>query len=269
MASQAKPSASFMRPGFHTITPYLVIPRAAQLIEFLKRSFGATERLRVPIADGSDLIMHAEVSIGNSIVELADANDAFPPAPTAIHLYLDDADAAYDRAMQTGATSIYPPADQPWGDHQGAVKDGSGNIWYIAKPGSWQLDHPGELLTVQPYLHLKAADKMIPFLENAFGAEAQGVAKSSEGVVLHATIRIGNATLEIDEAHDDFQPMPCHLHLYVPNTDTAYQRALGAGATSQEAPTTKDYGDRSAGVKDPWGNSWFLATHLGPAGSAP
>jgi PhnB protein len=268
MASQAKPTATFMRPGFHTITPYLVIPRAAQLIEFLKASFGATERLRVPIADGSVLIMHAEVSIGNCIVELADANEAFPAAPTAIHLYLSDADAAYDRAIQAGATSLYPPADQPWGDRQGAVKDASGNIWYIATVKGWT-PAPGELLTVQPYLHLQGADKMIPFLENAFGAEPLGVAKSPEGLVLHATIKIGNATLEIDEAHDEFQPMPCHLHLYVPDTDAAYERALRAGATSQEAPTTKDYGDRSAGVKDPWGNSWFLATHLGHAASAP
>jgi PhnB protein len=262
MASQARPTAPFMRPGFHTITPYLVIPRAAQLIEFLKTSFAATERLRVPITDGSDLIMHAEVSIGNSIVELADANDAFPASPAAIHLYLEDADAAYHRAIQAGVASIYPPADQPWGDRQGAVKDASGNIWYIAKAGSWASDHPGELLTVQPFLHLQAADKMIPFLENAFGAEALGVAKSPEGLILHATIKIGDATLEIDEAHDEFQPMPCHLHLYVPDTDAAYERALRAGATSQEAPITKDYGDRSAGVRDPWGNSWFLATHL-------
>jgi len=268
VASQAKPTATFMRPGFHTITPYLVIPRAAQLIEFLKTSFGATERLRVPVPDGPGLIMHAEVSIGNSIVEVADANEAFPAAPTAIHLYLSDADAAYDRAIQAGATSLYPPVDQPWGDRQGAVKDASGNVWYIATAGSWTPD-PGELLAVQPYLHVHAADKMIPFLQDAFGAEALGVAKSPEGVVLHATIKIGNATLEIDEAQGDFQPMPCHLHLYVPDTDATYDRALRAGAISQEAPATKDYGDRSAGVKDPWGNSWFLATHLGPAASVP
>jgi PhnB protein len=262
MASQAQPSASFMRPGFRTITPYLVIPRAAQLIDFLKTSFGATERLRVPVGDGSDRIMHAEVAIGNCVVEMADANDAFPAAPAAIHLYLDDADAPYARAIQAGATSIYPPADQPWGDRQGAVKDTSGNIWYIAKAGSWADDCPGGVLAVQPFLHLQGADKMIPFLENAFGAEALGVAKSPEGLILHATIKIGDATLEIDEAHDATPPMPCHLHVYVPDTDAAYQRALGAGATSQEAPVTKDYGDRSAGVKDPWGNSWFLATHL-------
>jgi PhnB protein len=81
-------------------------------------------------------------------------------------------------------------------------------------------------------------------------------------MILHATIRIGNATLEIAEAHDEFQPMPCHLHVYVPDTDTAYERALKAGATTIEAPEDKEYGDRSAGVRDAWGNSWFIATSL-------
>jgi uncharacterized glyoxalase superfamily protein PhnB len=76
-------------------------------------------------------------------------------------------------------------------------------------------------------------------------------------------MRIGNATLELDEAHGEFQPMPCHLHVYVPDTDVAYAQALRAGATSIEAPEDKPYGDRSAGVKDAWGNSWFIATYLG------
>jgi len=53
-----------------------------------------------------------------------------------------------------------------------------------------------------------------------------GVHKSPQGTVAHATIRIGTATLEIDEAHGEFQPMPCHLHVYVPDTDAAYARAL-------------------------------------------
>jgi uncharacterized glyoxalase superfamily protein PhnB len=104
---------------------------------------------------------------------------------------------------------------------------------------------------------------MIPFLEAAFGAEAMGVHKSPEGIVHHATIRIGNATLEIDEAHGEFQPMPCHLHVYVLDTDAVYERALQAGATSIETPRNAPYGDRAAGVKDAWGNSWFIATYLG------
>ena len=104
---------------------------------------------------------------------------------------------------------------------------------------------------------------MIPFLEAVFGAEAMGVAKSPQGAVRHATIRIGNATLEVAEAHGEYQPMPCHLHVYVPDTDAVYARALQAGATSIEPPRDAPYGDRAAGVKDAWGNSWFIATYLG------
>ena len=62
--------------------------------------------------------------------------------------------------------------------------------------------------------------------------------------MLRATIRIGNATLEINEAHGEFQPKPCHLHIYVPDADAMYARAIRAGATSVETPQDKPYGDR-------------------------
>src|SRR5437762_2558172 len=251
----------YMRPGLTAITPYIIVRGAAQFIEFLKTSFEATERIRVPAPDGS--IMHAEVAIGNGGIEVSDGSEAYPAAPQAIHLYVDDPDAAYARTMQGGATSFYAPADDhPSGDRWGAVKDPFGNHWYIAKPRGWTPGLEG-LQSVQPYLHLREAHKMIPFLEAAFSAEDLGTHKSPEGLVLHATIRIGNATLEIDEARGENQPMPCHLHIYVPDTDAVYAQALRAGATSIDAPRNAPYGDRAAGVKDAWGNSWFIATHLG------
>src|SRR5437660_11298220 len=251
----------YMRPGLKSITPYIIVRGAAQFIEFLKTSFEATERIRVPAPGGS--IMHAEVAIGNGGIEVSDGSEAYPAAPQAIHLYVDDPDAAYARTLQAGATSFYAPTDDhPSGDRSVAVKDPFGNHWYIAKPRGWT-PRPEGLRSVQPYLHLREAHKMIPFLEAAFGAEAMRVHKSSEGAVLHATSRIGNATLEIDEAHGEFQPMPCHLHIYVPDTDAVYAQAIAAGATSIEAPRNAPYGDRAAGVKDAFGNSWFIATYLG------
>jgi PhnB protein len=270
MNEGTKPSATavatqktgqYMRPGLTSITPYVVINQAAEFIEFLKAAFGAVERLRVPTESGS--IMHAELEIGNGAIEVADAGDQFPASPTDIHLYVDDADATYARALQVGATSIYPPTDKhPSGDRWGAVKDQFGNNWDIATPKG-RTPGPEGIRSVQPYLHLRGADKMIPFMETAFGAEALGMHKSPEGTVLHATMRIGNATLEISEAHGEFQPKPCHLHVYVPDTDAVYARALSAGATSIETPQDKPYGDRSAGVKDSFGNSWFIATYVG------
>jgi PhnB protein len=251
----------YQRPGLTAITPYIIVRPAAQFMEFLKSALDGNERLRMPAPDGS--IMHAEVAIGNGAIEVSDGNDQYPTAPAAIHLYVEDPDATYMRTLQAGATSFYAPTDDhPSGDRWGAVKDPFGNHWYIAKPRGWT-PGPEGLRSVQPYLHLRAAHKMIPFMEGSFGAECIGLHQSPEGVVHHATIRIGNATLEIDEAHGEFQPMPCHLHVYVPDTDAAYARALQAGATSIEAPRNAPYGDRAAGVKDAWGNSWFIATYLG------
>ncbi len=251
----------YQRPGLTAITPYIIVRGAAQFIEFLKSSFEGVERMSVPTPDGK--IMHAEVAIGNAAIEVSDGSEAYPNAPAAIHLYVDDPDATYARTLQAGAISFYAPTDDhPSGDRWGAVKDAFGNHWYIAKPKGWT-PGPEGLRSVQPYLHLREAHKMIPFMEAAFEAEAMGVHKSPEGIVHHATIRIGDATLEIDEAHGEFQPMPCHLHVYVPDTDAVYARAMEAGATSIEAPRNAPYGDRAAGVKDPWGNSWFIATYLG------
>ncbi len=253
---------SFVRPGFNNIAPYIVVNGAAKFIQFLKVAFQGTERLRVPRPDGA--VMHAEIGIGNSVIELADANEQHPPRPTTVHLYVDDADAAYERALQAGATSIYPVDDQFWGDRQGCAKDQFGNVWYIAMAKTWE-PGPDRMSSVQPYLHLRGAEKMIPFAEAALHAEALGVTKSPEGKILHATIRIGHATFEIDEAEGQFQPMPSYLHVYVPDADACYAAAVRAQATSVEAPTTKPYGERSATVKDPFSNTWFMATYLGDA----
>ena len=260
-AVAAAKAVHYMRPGFTSITPYIIVNGAAEFIEFLKNAFEGTERLRVPLPDGK--LLHAEVAVGNGMIETGDANEQIPPAPTDIHLYFKDADATFDRALEAGATSIYRPTDDhPSGDRWGALKDRFGNNWYIATPKGWT-PGPEGLRSVQPYLHLREAHNMIPFMEAAFAAEDVGTHKSPEGRVLHSTMRIGNATLEIDEAHGQYQPKPCHLHVYVPDADAMYAQALKAGAVSVEPPTDKPYGDRSAAVKDPFGNTWYLNTFLG------
>lgn len=115
--------------GYHSVTPVLNVQGAAKLIEFLKRAFGAEELLRVPGPGGA--LMHAEVRIGNSIVMLTDAvREA--PMPTSIFLYVDDADAVYESALEAGATSLAEPADMFWGDRFARVKDAGANVWSIA-----------------------------------------------------------------------------------------------------------------------------------------
>src|SRR5262249_60429243 len=107
------------------------------------------------------------------------------------------------------------------------------------------------------------APNMIPCLGADCDAGAMRVSKPPEGLVPHATIRIGNAPLEIDEAHGEYQPKPCLLHVYVPDADAMYAQALLAGATSVDPPTDKPYRDRSAAVKDPFGNTWYFNTYIG------
>jgi PhnB protein len=261
ISSDATKQADAMPSGYHTIAPYIIVPRAGEFIEFLKNAFGGTERFRVGREPGSNLIMHAEVTIGNSTIELADADEQIPAAPTAIHLYVDDADSSFARAIDAGATSIYEVGDHVSGDRQGAVRDPFGNIWYVAMKQGWT-PGPEGVPSVQPYLHLRGSEKMIPFLESAFGGVVTGHApRSPEGHVLHATVQIGDNTLELDEAHGAFQPMPCHLHLHIDDADAMYARALRAGATSIDPPSNKPYG-RSGGVKDPFGNSWYMTSPL-------
>lgn len=262
-AASPAPEASpqFRRPNFPNIAPYFLVNNAPQFIDFLVSAFEGSERIRVPRPDGS--VMHAEVGIGNSVIEMGDANEQYPQRSMTTHLYVPDARATYARALEAGATPIFAPTDEhPSGDLWGAAKDPFGNTWYIATRKSWS-GGPEGVLTVQPYLHLRNAHEMIPFIEAAFGAKATGVHKSPDGIVQHATIEIAGATFEIDEAQGETQPTQSYLHVYVPDADALYAQAIRAGATGVTPPNTAPYGDRAANVKDPFGNTWFLATYLG------
>jgi PhnB protein len=116
--------------GYHTVTPYLVVQGVPTLIDFLKQAFDAQEIMRIPRPDGA--IMHAEVRIGDSVVMLSDAMGEWKPMPTSIYLYVNDADATYQRALQAGGTSVMEPANLFYGDRHGSVKDPAGNYWSVA-----------------------------------------------------------------------------------------------------------------------------------------
>lgn len=244
-----------IREGFHTITPYLIVQEAAELIAFVKQAFGAEELLR---GTGSAGGIHAEVRIGDSIVMIGRGGAwRGTPMPTAIHLYVKDADAVYKSALRAGATAMREPVDQPYGDREAGVKDLSGNQWYIAthkEKGATSATKfiPEGLRTVTPYLHPRGAAKLIDFLKQAFAAEEAFRANSPDGTVAHAKIKIGDSILEMGEAHGEFQPMPTVFYLYVDDVDALYKRALAARATSLGEPADQHYGDRVAGVKDPF-----------------
>ena len=125
MAVQAIPD------GYHSVTPMLLARQAAGLIDFIKRAFGAEERMRVPGPEEGS-VGHCELTIGDSVVMVSDATPQFPANSVGIHLYVEDVDAVFKRAVSAGATTISEPADMFYGDRSGSVKDPSGNIWSIA-----------------------------------------------------------------------------------------------------------------------------------------
>lgn len=256
---EVKPS--WIREGFRSITPYLIVERASEFIDFAKSVFGASERFRVA-RPGTTTIMHAEIQIGDSIIELAEANAQFPARPAALHHFVHDPDATYQRAVAAGAESIDPPSDRSYGERSGTVKDSFGNNWYIAKAiGAGAATHVARgLHEVNLCLLPEGAPALIDFIESAFGGETiQRV--ESDGVVHYAEVKIGNSVIEVGEAHGSHQPLPPGIHLYVPNVDEVYARAMAAGGASIQAPTDQPYGDRSGGVRDAFGNMWFIATH--------
>jgi PhnB protein len=116
--------------GYRTVTPTLIVDGADQLIRFATEAFGANERLRMPMPDGK--VAHAELELGDSVIMVADAMEGFPAHPGYIHLYVEDADAVYRRALQAGATTVQEPQNQFYGDRSGAVADSFGNRWSIS-----------------------------------------------------------------------------------------------------------------------------------------
>lgn len=117
--------------GYSTVSPYLVAKGAQRVIDFLKEAFGATELRRYDMPDGS--IMHAEVRIGDTVVMIGDAGGEWPAIPAFLHLYVDDVDETYHRALDAGGVSVQAPERKDGDpDRRGGVKDPAGNTWWIA-----------------------------------------------------------------------------------------------------------------------------------------
>lgn len=254
--ASAKP---VFREGFRTVTPYLAVREAPELIEFVKAVFGATGQI---YGVGSQGGIHAEYKIGDSMLMIGGGEKwRGSPMPTALHCYVHDVDEVYHRALELGATSLMGPIEDH-GERLASVKDVAGNHWHIARRLTGSHTDEG-LGTVTVYFQPKGAAQMVDFLKRAFGATEQVVYKEGpEQSVVHAKIRIGDSIVEMGEAHGPWQPMPTMLFLYVDDVDAWYERALAGGATSASEPSGQTYGDRVASVNDPFGNIWYLATPI-------
>jgi PhnB protein len=124
--------------GYPRVAPYLIVDGAAEAIEFYKTVLGVTERMRMPGPDGR--IGHAELELGDSVIMLADENPemgARSPrsvggTPVTIFAYLEDVDAAFERALAAGATTLSDVEDRFYGDRAGQLEDPFGHRWDLA-----------------------------------------------------------------------------------------------------------------------------------------
>jgi uncharacterized glyoxalase superfamily protein PhnB len=246
--------------GYRNITPYLVVRGVPRLLDFLRDAFDAKETIRALDSDGR--VMHAAVQIGDSMLEMGDVGGAESVEFLAqLHYYVREADAVYKKALRVGASSIYPPKDMPYGDHEAGVQDPCGNDWFIAtyKPGRGY--RPDLVQDVNASLSLKEAAGFLAFLEKAFGAVVLQKHESQPGVIGHAKVRIGETVLELSEAHGQWGPRATALHYYTENCDAVFSKALASGAKVLWPLEDKLYGDRAGGLLDDWGNHWYISTH--------
>ena len=122
--------------GYHSLTPYMGIDKAGEAIEFYKKALGATQVMRLDMPDGR--VGHAELRIGDSSLMLGTPCDQMalrnPDEHTSIglHLYVEDVDAQFQRAVDAGATVVSEPKDQFYGDRYASVKDPFGHLWFLA-----------------------------------------------------------------------------------------------------------------------------------------
>jgi len=116
--------------------------------------------------------------------------------------------------------------------------------------------------SITSYLVVDGAARLIDFLAEVFDAEELERFAAPGNRIGHAEMQIGDSRVMLGDSHGEHNPMEAMLYVYVDDVDATYQRAVAAGAASVQAPVDQFYGDRSCGVKDPFGNVWWIATHI-------
>lgn len=115
--------------------------------------------------------------------------------------------------------------------------------------------------SITPYFTVDDGDRLIDFLVAAFDACVVMISRHDDNSIQHARLRIGNSIIMLNERSNDYPAQTSQMHLYVDDTNAVYEQALALGAMPLMAPNVRPHGDRMAGIKDPCGNVWWIATH--------
>lgn len=277
---------------------YICVANASAAIDFYREAFGAKEMWRLVEPGGK--IGHAEIQIGNTSLMLSDeypdyntlSPETIGGSSVKIHLDVEDVDAFAERAIKAGATLLRPIADQFYGDRSGQLADPFGYTWIVAthikdvpveemqkEMDKWTQAQSAKNSSeggyvkepemrrenrhaVTPYITVHQPAALIDFLREAFDAIEHFRATGPAGG-MHAELSIGDSIVMIGGA-EHIEPKPTAIHLYVPDVDQAYERALKAGAKSLMPVADQPYGERSGGVEDVHGNRWYIATPFVP-----
>jgi uncharacterized glyoxalase superfamily protein PhnB len=245
------------REGFRTVTPYIFLPEAEELIAFVQKVFDGVETGRSAHESGA---IHSEVRIGDSMLMIGGGPSyKGPRKPVLLRVLVANCDEVYQKALDAGAVSTLAITEN-YGERFACVRDRFDNQWIISTqigPAySEGLEH-----NLTTFIKARGAARYIDFMKQAFGAVVVMRADGPEGEVRHSIIRMGDSIVAISDARDE-APSPLQLYLYVPDVDAWYDRAVRAGAQASYPPTDQAYGDRGAGVTDEWGNFWYMATPL-------
>lgn len=282
------------RPGFHTVTPYLMVRELQPMIEFLQSAFGATVHYQAIGGAGGT---HTEMRIGDSMIMLAggEGGQVREPMPTMIFLYLERVDETYHAAIQAGATSLMEPTDGAFGEPRGAgVQDHSGNQWYFA---NW-VDRPAAPPpfvepTTAPVAPPVAADTIpmltyedgvaaMDWLTKAFGFQEVERWLDDVGNLAHGELVTGSGRLMLASPTPAYESPKRHRQhcaaaaawsavpwvlngvlVYVDDIDHHYAQAKAAGATFL-SELEEGFPGRRYRVEDLEGQRWMFMQRQQP-----
>jgi PhnB protein len=117
--------------NYTTVAPWVTTAHTGELLEFITQVFGGEELGRVPLENGR--IGHAEIRIGNTVVLAFDRQEDWPEMPSLLRIWVADADATMERAVEAGARLVTPAATSAFGQRGGRIRDPFGNIWWVTE----------------------------------------------------------------------------------------------------------------------------------------
>lgn len=275
------------RPGFHTVTPYLIVRERQPMIEFLQAAFGATVHFQTTGAQGGT---HTEMRIGDSMIMLSGGENGQTrdPMPTMLFLYLENVDDTYHAALAAGATSLMEPTDGAFGEPRGAgVTDDSGNQWFFANWAARE-DAPPPYIEENdttkaaqdtdtiPMLSYADGPVAMDWLTKAFGFTEVTRWLNDDGTLSHGEMTAGSGRIMLATPTPDYESPKAHrahctaaakwsevpwvingVLVYVDDVDAHYAQAKAAGATLL-SPIEGGFPGRRYRAEDLEGQRWMF-----------